>query len=235
MAARQLGTPIGNTSGLVSGTGESWRDHPCCLHFYARCLPFSFVLKSFTELPLSNSLHDLSPAYFPFFMGFTQHCSSLTGLSSSPSMYQFFCTLETPVFTMCSTRSFLLPHPPTAKISTNVTSSQAFFAHMVTLITTFCLSAFGINKSTHPCPASLNVCNSRGEKKCSVCYRPFPKLACLQVDQPCSKSASSWIFIYFQSSFLTSEVLNWAQCWWEPKTTSQTPLDEGEWLWEFRL
>ena len=164
MAARQLGTPIGNTSGLVSGTGESWRDHPCCLHFYARCLPFSFVLKSFTELPLSNSLHDLSPAYFPFFMGFTQHCSSLTGLSSSPSMYQFFCTLETPVFTVCSTRSFLLPHPPTAKISTNVTSSQAFFAHMVTLITTFCLSAFGINKSTHPCPASLNVCNSRGEK-----------------------------------------------------------------------
>ena len=57
-----------------------------------------------------------------------------------------FCTLEIPVFTLCLASNLFLPHPPTAKISTNVTSSKAFLVPIVTLITTFCLSVSGINK-----------------------------------------------------------------------------------------
>lgn len=120
------------------------------------------------------------PCLLPFLTGFTQSLwSSLTGLPSNPQMWgeranhyttetptnpqmdQFFCTSETSVFTLCSTSNFLLPHPPTAKISTNVTSSEAFLASIVTLIMTFCLSVSWITKSVHLCHVSLNVCISR--------------------------------------------------------------------------
>ena len=102
------------------------------------------------------------PASFSF--GVYPLCCSLTGLSSNhqiegecdnhcvmwkptnPPMDPSFCTLEIPVFTLCLASNLFLPHPPTAKISTNVTSSKAFLVPIVTLITTFCLSVSGINK-----------------------------------------------------------------------------------------
>lgn len=84
---------------------------------------------------------------------------------TNPPIDLSFCTLEIPVFTLCPASNLFLPHPPTAKISTNVTSSKAFLVPIVTLITTLCLSVSGINKAMHPCHASLNVCNSRGKKK----------------------------------------------------------------------
>ena len=157
------------------------------------------------------------PASFSF--GVYPLCCSLTGLSSNhqiegecdnhcvmwkptnPPMDPSFCTLEIPVFTLCLASNLFLPHPPTAKISTHVTSSKAFLVPIVTLITTFCLSVSGINKLC--ILECLQFKRKKKKRRSSVCYQPFTKLVCLQVDQSCPKSAFSWIFRYFQSSFLT--------------------------------
>ena len=156
---------------------------------------------------------------------------------TNPPMDPSFCMLEIPVFTLCPARNLFLPHPPTAKISTNVTSSKAFLVPIVTLITTFCLSVSGINKAMHPCHASLNVCNSREKKKkkkSSVCYQPFPKLVCLQVDQSCPKSAFSWIFRLFSKQLPGIRSFKLTAVVMKTKNQVTNPI-RRRWLWEFRL
>lgn len=162
---------IGTTSGLIPFSARPRRGEPHFLQSYTSCLPSSFIgnpSRSFLctmacifLLLASLSSRGLLTALQP------------TGLFSDPPIYQLFCTSETPAFALCSTSNFLLPHPPTTKISADVTSSEAFPAPILTLR----LNVPRINRSMHPCHAAMNVCNSREKTiKYSVCYRPFPKI-----------------------------------------------------------